>query len=165
MHSRRGQGKLQFILSLLEELYWHLLPLPIEHSRLWKEVRVRREKAQARSDLYFSTVTIRKAEASGTPLNYSVATVDTNEPKTAPGKCGTEHSGILNCSRITVTRQWMHCQTSRWSSTNSYRGLVSELSRLKERQLYTWMFRRLSLLTDWIWKTEAQVRIGKCPAA
>ena len=61
----------------------------------------------------------------------------------------------------------MHCQTSPWRTTNFQRMWVSELPRLKSRQLYiyVWMVRRLSLPTDRIWMTETQVRIAKCPAA
>jgi hypothetical protein len=70
-----------------------------------KEVGVKLDNAHVRSDSAFLTVTIRKGDASGTTMHYSVATVDTNELKTAPGECGTEPSGILNCGRILVTRQ------------------------------------------------------------
>ena len=147
------------------------------------EVGVKWDNAHERSHFAFLTVTVRKGEASGTTMHYSVATLDTNELKTAPGECGTEHSGILenvgqntvefwrmwygtqwnsgecgtehsgilenlvqntvefwrmwyrtqwnsgecgtehsgilNCGRILVTRQWTHCQTSRWRNTNS----------------------------------------------
>jgi hypothetical protein len=95
----------------------------------WEGYQCQMRQSTRRSDFAFLTVIIRKARSIRKARHYSVAAGDTTELKTAPEECGTEDSGILNCDLILGTRQWTHCQTSRWRSRNSSRSWMRKLPK------------------------------------